>query len=135
MRVKTKANVTITNGTNNEDTLFGPDDTAAESVLDGFQESADGKATLAAAAVLSPDFSHVDDPKGVFVRSTGDFDLVINGVGPLPVRRGVASVTTGNSVKATYARLLLEADVTSIQITAVEDSDILWAVWGNPLTP
>jgi len=132
MRVVTKANVTITDGSENKDCLFGPNDGTAESSLDGLQESTSSREKLTASDVFVIPFAQVDSPKGFFIRSTGDFNLVINGHtgAQFQIRRGI---TATGGAKAAYVRCLMEMDLTSLQVTAVEDCELLWAVWGNPV--
>lgn len=134
MRVVSKANVVITDGTDNRDTLFGPDDEIAVSTLDGFLESAHGREDLANAAVFTVPLSELSTPYGFFIRSTGNFNLIINGHtgGAFQIRKGIAGPLVTNV--ATYARILMEMQVTSLQLTMQEAGQVLWAAWGKPIT-
>lgn len=131
MRVTTRANVVIADGTDNKDTIFGPDSDLAESVLDGQQEAISGRErlTVAGGAYTLP-LSTINAPQGFFLRVSGDATVNINGLGEVNLERGI---TATGGVKATHARLLWEGSVSSVVVTPTEDGQLVWAVWGDPI--
>jgi hypothetical protein len=130
MRVTPKANVVIEDGTNNKNKLFAPDDELSLTVLDGLQECSSGQENMLTAAVFAVPFGGLTDVRGFFLESTGDFNLTINGGASIQVRRGVIGA---DGAVATSCRCLMEAQVTALEITAVSDSNVTWALWGKPL--
>lgn len=132
MRVKHKVNVVASADTDGKDKLFGLDDAAAEVVLDGFTELNSGTVQLAKDDVFDVPFAAIADGRGVFLKGTSDFTLSINGGAAITVKRGILGPASTNI--ATTARMLLEASVTSIQVTAsVADMSLAYAVWGDPV--
>ena len=141
MRVIPSAHVTITDGTDQRDVLFQPDAALAEVNLDGFREQVSGRENLAALDTFTLPIGDLTNPAGLFLRFTGDFAVNINGLGDINIRRGAAKVgsaavplpdTPGNA-----ARLLMEAQVTTVVVTAVGAGVLIWAAWGDvdPTTP
>ena len=131
MRIKHKSNLVVSVDTAGKDKLYAPDDALAEVVLDGFQEVASGTANLLAAAPLTLPMAGLTDARGVFIKASGDFSLVINGGAPLSVQRGH---TAAAGVRATSARVFLECGVTSVVVTAGASAiTVTWALWGDPL--
>lgn len=130
MRIRHKVNVVISDDADGKDKLLALDDVNSEVVLDGYQEHNAGKAKLAAAAVFAVPFGSVADARGVFLKSTGDFDVSVNGGTALPVRRGV---TPSGATKASVTKFFFEGMVTSVTVTAVDDLGLTFAVWGDPI--
>jgi hypothetical protein len=133
MRVRTKANVIISDGADNLDCIFGPDDSTAEAQLNGFLESASGRERILNAASFTVPVANVTDARGFYIRSTGAFTLVINNHtgGPFTIQPGVEGPTVSDL--ATYARCMMEMALTDLVIVASADIDLIWAVWGNPI--
>lgn len=134
MRVRTKANVTITDGADNRDCIFGPEDETAEARLDGFREVASGREALAAAATFTIPVANVTDARGFFIRANGPFALKINNHtgGDFQIQQGIEGPTSTDL--ATYARILMEMAVSDLEIiVGVSDIEVIWAVWGNPI--
>ena len=132
MRVKHKANVSISLDTAGRDKLFALDDTLAEVTLDGCQEANAGTVAVAALGTLTVPFGGISVGRGFFLRSTGDFTLSVNGAAGLPVKRGP---TGAAGAVAASARVLMEAQVSSLVVTAGSAALVLtYAVWGDPLS-
>lgn len=130
MRVRHKVTVTLDEGSDGKNMLLAPDDTAAEVILDGPQESSVVRTALAVAGTLAVPFGSVADARGVFIKSTGDFDVSLNGGAALQVRRGISAATGGT--KAATTKFFFEGTLTSVDITAVEACALTAAVWGDP---
>ncbi len=129
MRIRHKVTVTIDEGSDGKNMLLAPDDVGAEVILDGPGEANVGRVTLAAAAVFTVPAGSVASIQGLFIKSSGDFDLVLNGGTTLQVRRGVSASSGGT--KAATTKLFFEGTVTSAVITAVDALQLTHAVWGD----
>lgn len=131
MRTKLTANAVVTEDTDGLNTLFGPSPTGAEQTLDGFQRVASGVTDLTDAEVLSIPYGDVDAAKGFYLSVTGgDLDVVLNGGGTLQLRRG----TVSSGVPADAAKMLVDIETTSLQVTAVGACRVTWCIWGNPVS-
>lgn len=132
MRIKHKATVVALTDATGKDKLFAPDDTLAETILDGFSEVSSGTAVLAANAVLVLPLGGITDVRGVWVKGTGDFALSLSGGTAINVVRGH---TAAGGTRATSAKALIEAQMTSVQVTCGGASGITltWCLWGDPL--
>jgi len=130
MRTKLTANAVVSEDTDGLNVLFGPSAAGAEKTLDGFQRVTSGVTDLVDAEVLSLPYGDVDDAKGLFlVVTNGDLDVVINGGSTLQLRRG----TVASGTLADDARILLDVETTSLQVTAVGACRVTWCLWGNPV--
>jgi hypothetical protein len=130
MRVRHKVTVTIDEASDGKNMLLAPDDSAAEVILDGPQECSVQRVTLGVGVPFALPFGSVTDARGIFIKSTGDFNVSLNGGPALLVRRGIAGPT---GTKALTAKLFFEGTLTSVQVTAVEILTLTAAVWGDPL--
>jgi hypothetical protein len=131
VRIKAKCNVQIFEDANGENALLSGKDELAEVILDGPQEANVIKADLLALGVFSVPLGSVGTPTGLFLKSTGDFDLVLNGGTPLQVRREVRAATGG--AKAASAKFYFEGVLASATITALTDAiTVTGALWGDP---
>lgn len=132
IRVKTKANVIVSLDKDGLEKLFGLNDAAAETILDGFTEVVSGKAALASAASLTVGLTSIADVRGIYLRVTGAAAVVINGSNtPIQLRPGIVGPAT---VKAPTAKVLIEGIISSVVVTAGEDLEVSWAAWGDPIT-
>jgi hypothetical protein len=132
MRARVKANVVIQNGSTNKDVLFGPDDVAAEAVLDGFTEAVSGTVKLTANTAFTIPFGAIAQVRGLYLRvDGGDASLVLNGAAALSLMRGATG--TGGT-QATSARMLLEALLSSAVLTAgIAPITLTHCAWGDPV--
>jgi lipid-binding SYLF domain-containing protein len=131
MRMKHKVNVVVTEDVNGKNKLFAPDDALAEVTLDGFTEVSMGTVGLDANAAFNVPLGGISNVRGLYLKSSGDFALVLNGGAPVNITRGVA---TANGSKAASAKVFLEAALTSISLTnGALASSLSYLVWGDPL--
>lgn len=130
MRIKHKVNAVISADTAGKDKLLALDDAAAEVTLDGFQEHCAGTVSIAAAASFTVPLGGIADVRGLFLKATGDFTMSLNGGPAITVKRGH---TGPSAAVATTARVLMEAQLTSIQVTATQALVLTHAVWGDPV--
>lgn len=132
MRVKTKANVTVTVDSAGKDKLFALDDTLAEVNLDGFKETSHGQVVLAASGTFTVPMGGISDCRGIFLKGTKDFGVSLNGLADLSVRRGIVGPTSGT--KAASAKVLLEALLTSVAVTnGADECTLIYVAWGDPV--
>ena len=126
IRLKTKINVRIAEDTDMNNLLFAPKDDLAEVTIDGYEKSVSGVLKVDANTTEALSLGDVDTPKGLYLRVDNDCLVNINGLGNIQLRR--SSVATG-----VVAKLAIEADITSVSITAPTTSDVrgVWAIWGD----
>lgn len=130
MRIRTKCNVRIFEDTAEKNGLLTGDDEAAEVILDGPQEANVIKADILAAGVFNVPLGSVGAPSGLFLKSTGDFDLVLNGGTPLQVRREQTKAGVAN--KAAVVKFYFEGTLASATITALTANiTVTGATWGD----
>lgn len=130
MRIRAKVTVKLFEDTTEKNGLLVPDDEAAEVILDGPQEANVIRADIAAAATLTVPLGSVGTVTGLFLKSTGDFDLVLNGGSTLQVRREQTKAGVAN--KASTVKFYFEGTVTSVVITALTSAiSVTGALWGD----
>lgn len=130
MRVKSKVTVKIFEDVAEKNGLLVPDDELAETINDGNQELSLIRADIAALGTFTATLAPVGTPAGMYLKATGDFDLLLNGGTPLQVRRQVKAATGG--AKATSTRFYYEGTIASVQITALADAiSVTGAIWGD----
>ena len=126
MRVKSKVNVQIYETTAQTDALFKPDDTNAEVNFDTYNEQASGRFALAASGSTALSLGTVTAVAGIYIRTTGNFDVVINGGDTIQIRR------PANSTNA--LKFYMDGVVTSVTITNASGTAALagwYAIWGD----
>jgi len=128
MRIRHKVNVTISDDADGRDKLLALDDALSEVVLDGYEEHNAGKTRLAASDAFVVPFGGVGDARGLFLKSTGDCDVSINGGAALPVRRGVQMA---GGARASSTKLFFEGTLVSVTVSAVEEMYLTYVVWGD----
>lgn len=129
MRVQHTVNPKLSEDTAGDDCLLGFSDAAQVVTLDGFASAtSDARNLLLADGEFTLPLTAITDVKGFWVRSSGDFDVSINGGALIRVERGYVDATT----RASSSRVLLEALVTDVKITPVADQRVHWAAWGDP---
>jgi len=106
-----------------------------ETVLDGYTGMVSG------ATVLDPDDGEyllplatglMGDAAGVLLIAYGDADVTLNGGAPIQLRRGAREIGETGPVRAATARMLLEADLTSVGVTPLlAGTRIVWNAWGD----
>ena len=126
MRVKSKVNVQIYETTAGTDALFAPADSGAEINFDTYNEQASGRFALAASGSTSLSLGTVTACAGLYIRATGNFDLVLNGGDTLQIRR---PATSTNALKFYIDGVVTSAVVTNASATAALSG--WYAVWGD----
>lgn len=131
MKIRLKANVKIAEDNDEEIVLFAPDDDSAEVVLLGPQECSCGRVAIAALGTYTLPLGSVAIPSGLFIKSDGDFGLVLNGGSSLAIAREVKTASGGT--KAASAKFLMEGTVSSAVITAGASAiTLIFALFGDP---
>lgn len=97
--------------------------------LDGFTEQSSGTANLAASGAQTIPLGAISDARALYLKGTGDFDVVINGGSTIHCKRPLVD---NGPTKADDAVLYMEASITSVVVTAVEAALITYALWGDP---
>ena len=128
MRVRHKVNLKAFVDSTQKDALFSLDDAASEVVTDGFAEQNSGISVLPATTPFTIPFGSVNDVRGIFLKSTGDYTVSFNGGTPLLVRRAVTGTGFAPSNK-----VLLEATLTSVVVVPAAPMTLSYAVWGDPI--
>ena len=124
MRVRHTLNPVVSEDADGKSVLFGLDETTAEAVLDTLTRVASGVTNLDDAEVFVLPYADVTDARGFFVRMDGaDFDLEIEGAAALQIRRVGAFAN---------CKVLMEAQTTSLRVTAVGAGRLTWCIWGDP---
>lgn len=126
IRVKHKVNVQIGETSAMKNLLFSGDDTLAEEVIDAYYRSHAGGLSVAASGTESLPTGDVSAIKGLFLKLSGEAAVTINGSDtPIQLRKA-----TG----ASYCKLFIEADITSVSIENSSSSEALagvYCVWGD----
>lgn len=127
MRIRLKPAITISNDEEGKYRLFAPDEILVERWIDTWAKQFSGIAAVAALGTESLNLGDIAATKGLWLSASGDCQLKINGATPaLQLRK--ATVAGG----ADRAGVMLEADITSLEVTAGSDAvDIIYAVWGD----
>lgn len=129
MRIRHKVTVHISDDASGKENLFGPfDDSVVEVVIDNYERQTSGKLKILAGATESLSFGDVDLVKGIFLKVNQDATVKLNGgVEVIQLRR---AGTGAND----QAKLFLEADLSSIEVTAPAGGDVhgVYSVWGDP---
>jgi hypothetical protein len=135
MRIRHTVNPRFTEDKDGTSILLGLSDVLAETILDGFaSQGNDTRDITLAAGEFDVPLGGPTTIYGFFLRADNDFDLEINNSGQvIQVRRGQTDVAT--APKAPDAKVFMEAIVTSLKVTPLADLRLLWAVWGDPITP
>lgn len=126
IRIKHKINVRVAEDTDMNNLLFAPKDDLAEVTIDGYEKSVSGVIKVPANTTENLSLGDVDTPKGLYLRVDNDCLVNINGLGDIQLRR--SSTATG-----VVAKLAIEADITSVAITAPVGADLngVWCLWGD----
>jgi hypothetical protein len=126
MRIRLKPAITISNDDSGKYKLFAPDETSVERVMDAFTREFSGIAQVAALAMETLALGDVTLVRGLWLSASADCQISINGGALIQLRKPTASSGTGG------ATLVLEAEITSLQVTAGAAAvDIIYAVWGD----
>jgi len=132
MRIRHKVTAVLSEDAAGKYKLFAPDDALAEVVLDGMTEQSSGSTVVPALTTFAVPFAAITDARGLLLRGDGDFSLALNGGPALSVKRGVSGA--GGAV-APSARVFLEAQLTSVEVTAGDtDLSLVYVLYGDPLT-
>lgn len=129
MRIKHKVNVQISEDTEGKNKLFCPDDDLSEVVLDGYETQWAGPFKVAGGTTEALSLGDVSAPKGCFLRVDNDCQVSLNGGAAIQLRKG-------STLAGSTARLFLEADISSVQITAPGGTDVrgVFCVWGDAVS-
>lgn len=133
MRVRHKANIQISDDAAAKDKLFALDDALAEEVLDGFTEQTSGTAKLlVTGGAYAIPFGPLSDARGLYLKTTGELSVSINGAATFNLKKGRTSPTSAGA-KNDNAKMLIEAALSSVTVTPLEDAVVTYALWGDPL--
>jgi len=131
VRIKHKVNIRIWETSAEKDVLFAPDDALSEVQIDGYDKQASGKLEIDVSSNEDLTFGDVDAVKGIYLKVNIEAKVKINGmVTPLQLRKG-------NTGTDEFAKLFLEADITSVNIENPDATNKLtgtYCVWGD-VTP
>ena len=125
IRVKHKVRVQVYREASEYNGYYVPDDTRSEVVLDSFDRQANSVIAIGQGTSETLDFGDVDAVKGIYLEVDQDVTVSINGsVTPLQLRVGASGGK---------AKLFLEADITSVEVTAPSGADVVGecCVWGD----
>lgn len=126
IRLKHKINVRVAEDADMNNLLFAPKDDLAEVTIDAYEKAVSGVIKVSANTTESLSLGDVATPKGLYLRVDNDCNVNINGLGNIQLRR--SSTATG-----TTAKLAIEADISSVAITAPVGVDVrgVWCLWGD----
>jgi hypothetical protein len=126
MRVKHSVIVQIGDDTEMKDKLFYTDETLAQTQSDGFTRAANTKVHVAQAGSESLSFGDVDVVKGFYLKVDVECIVRLNG--------STDNIQLRKAGSASYAKLLMECDLTQIEVDAPADSAVngVFVVWGDP---
>lgn len=126
--IEVMASATIKKGTS---TLFELQDDILRETLSGFKDCMSGVVDLLEVdGNFSVPFTAVDSPAGYMLISTEDFDLSINGLDLIQIRKG-KSDKEGNF--AERCRSFQELNLVSLDVVPKSDLTLIWVVWGDPI--
>lgn len=123
-RLKHRVQVNIWASTSEKTGKFNHDDALSEVIIDTWTKHQSGDFDIAASASYTLDHGDVAAVKGAYLEVTEECTLTINGSDtPIQLRKGGA---------AALAKFFIEADITSILITAgSEDLAGVYCLWGD----
>lgn len=126
MRVKHTVQLTVSEDTDQKQILFQRDATLAQVVIDNYERATSGLVSIAAAATENLPLGDVTNVKGLYLALSEEATVAINGSGDLIQMRKGGS--------ASLAKLLIEADITEVAVTAPAAADLTgtFCVWGDP---
>lgn len=126
LRIRHKINVRVAEDADMDNLLFAPKDDLAEVTIDAYEKAVSGVIKISANTTESLSLGDVATPKGLYLRVDNDCNVNINGLGNIQLRR--ASTATG-----TTAKLAIEADISSVAITAPVGVDVrgVFCIWGD----
>lgn len=131
MRIQHTVNPLITEDAEAQDVIFGLSAASSKAVLSGFASAKSGVEDLADGVPFTvPMSGGPDTVNGFFLSGSYDFNLNINGLGDIQVRRGLTGDSSAPNFTA--AKVLMEANASSLIVTPVGGACRLhWAVWGD----
>ena len=127
IRIKHKVWINTARDTDMKDLVYGPNETERLTQTDTFDQWDGASFNVAAAANQDLDLSGITKCKGFFLQASGDVKLTINGaVVPIQLRRA-------NATGAAVARILIEADITAINVANDTAASITghFHAWGS----
>lgn len=127
MRIRLKPAILMSNDAEAKYKLFAPEDAKIERIIDSYTKPFSGIAKVTAATSESLSLGDITAVRGLWLSATKDCQVKLNGAA-VPLQLRVAPAATGDS----KAALVIEAEITSIEVTAgAEDLDVIYAVWGD----
>jgi len=125
MRVRHTVIVRIGDDTEFKDKLFDTDETLAQTQSDGFQRAASTKVRVAQTVTESLPFGDVDAVKGFYLKVDQECVVRLNG--------STDDIQLRKAGGASYAKLLMECDLSQLELEAPVDADVtgVFAVWGD----
>lgn len=124
MRLKHSVYVQVGADTALNDKLFYLEAEQQAQQIDDFTSQASGTQAVAAGATESLSFGDVTAARGLYLRSDGDVNVDINGLGVIELKR-----------QGTEAKLFLEAALTGVDVTNPSGDtpvNLVYCVWGDP---
>lgn len=127
MRVKHKVNVRIAEDTTMNNLLFAPSDSLSEVIRDEWDKSAGGTLNIAQGTDEDLSFGDVNTVRALYISVDQNVTVKINGSND-----GI-TMNKGSSATYDFAKLFMEADITSVNIAAPVDADVTgkFCVWGD----
>jgi len=125
MRIKHKVNVRIADDTDMYNLYFGFDDNLSETTIDTRTKNASGTINIGMGTNEDLVFGDVDDIQGIFIKVYQDVTIKFNG--------GTEEILIKKSTGASYAKFFAEMAITSVNISAPVDEDVIgsYCVWGD----
>lgn len=127
MRVRHTVQVEIARDSDMKRKLFSDDAQLSKVVIDTFQRQANSGLSIDVSSVESLSFGDVTLVKGLYLETSGDCLVRINGsLDPIPMKKS-------NGV----AKLFVEADISAVTVENESTEDTLtgiYCVWGDPTT-
>lgn len=131
MRVRHEVLIHVSQDQDQQQTHFLRKETLSRITIDSFEKHASGDFKVLDTQSDTLSLGDIDAVKGIYLEAAADCDVYLNGSGdPIQLRKapGVAG-----GAAASYAKLFLECDITSVQVTASQGSDVsgVYVVWGD----
>lgn len=123
MRLKHTVRVNVGRTTDMKDMWFSMDEQTSEKIIDTMTKHVSGDFKIGAGLSETLSLGDIDAVKGIYVEAASDCTVKINGsTDAIQLRR-----------QKDYAKLFLEADITSIEITAGATDDLtgVYCAWGD----
>lgn len=127
MRLKHKVIVKVADDADMKDLLFSIDEQLSEVIIDAWTRCCSGKVKVDLNTDEDLCLGDVAVVKGLYLKANKDVVVKLNGSS-----EGISLKRAGTTTSC-YAKLFLEASITSINVAApaTEDAEIVYCVWGT----